>query len=282
MESFSSAVSCCFGAVHDCLPARVSIQFIAVLISTGLAVFDTYTDWLVVINFRDNGFSNPLLPPNEVWLTTWLTFAGIGTCLTVVSILHDLMLYTYCCISEEAFGCCFKRGWNAATRNETLSALTLWLQELPLLVMSFLFVYTQFNCESLRPKDVTADFLDVCISLTVAYAATLWRFIRSIVRICIRKSAKKDIEKVIYPDETCASNYCQRLFKLGVVLEALAVLATPFMVGYVWFDYTRVLGRNTFNDSLTIYRSGHPLFEIFENVIPPNGTFISKTSTARK
>ncbi len=278
--------SCCFEAVNDCLPARLFIQFIAFIISTVLGVLDISTDWWVVCNFRDNGFSNPLLPRNDAWLTAWLTFAGIGTCLTVVSILHEFisLVHTYCCTSEadkdkDPFSCCFTRGWNAATRNETLGALTLWFQELPMLVIGVLFVYTQFNCKSPQLKNVSADFLEVGISLTVAYAAIIWRFMRSIIRMCIRNSVEKeDVEMkektVIYPDKTCASNYCRRLFKLGVLLEGLAVVSTPFVVAYVWVDYTQVLGRNTFNDSLAIYRYGHPLFDISGNVIPPNGTFL--------
>ncbi len=180
MDDYVGAVSCCAGATQDVIPcSHFIIQFIAFLISTGLAVFDTYTDWQVVLNFRDNGFNNPLLPRDDVWLITWLTFAGIGTLLTVFSILHELisLLCTYGCADDEderdALNCCFKRGWNAATRNETLSALTLWFQELPILVLSVLFVYTQFSCKSPQPIDLTADFLDVCISVTVAYAATL-------------------------------------------------------------------------------------------------------------
>ncbi len=79
-------------------PSWVLLQTIIFTISTGLAVFDTYTDWEVVLNFRVVGFNNPLLQRDENWLRAWFFFAALGTLLTAISILHDGidLLYAYC------------------------------------------------------------------------------------------------------------------------------------------------------------------------------------------
>ncbi len=105
------------------------------------------------------------------------------------------------------------------------------------------------------------------------------RFMRSIVRMCIRRvREKKDSQNkkaAIFPAKTCAGKYCQWLFKLGFALETYVIFSTLFAFILLWMDYGIVkrVG-NSFNDSLTIYRSGNSLFDISGNVIPPNVTFL--------
>ena len=152
----STATGLCLN-FSDFAPEWVVLQTILFLISTGLAVFDTYTDWEVVLDFKDVGFNNPLLPPNDHWLRAWLLFASIGTFLTFISFLQDghSLLYTMygsckkrCCKSstpketyelddfkdkekegrdaeddddiDDPCKCCYHCGCNSATRNETL------------------------------------------------------------------------------------------------------------------------------------------------------------------
>ncbi|XP_064402887.1 uncharacterized protein LOC135348564 [Halichondria panicea] len=284
--NYAGAISWCAGVTQDVIPcSHFSIQFIAFLISFGLAVFDTCTDWLVVVNFKDNGFSNPLLPRNDIWLIIWLTFAGIGTFLTVVSILHEGINLLYAYYNQEPFGGCFKRGWNSVTRNETLSALTLWLQELPMLVLGILFVYMQLSCKSPIPIDVNALFLDISISVTVTFAAIFWRLMRSVFRVYARQVSLKDYDQfwkknkpkrdeVVYPHATCAGKFL-KLFYLCMSFEAIATLGAPIAVGFIWFEYVRSENGTNFDGSLAIYRSDHPLINISGTVIPPNGTFIN-------
>ena len=275
-SSVAGTFICVVAAVQDVIPRFALLKFILFFILMGLAVFDTYTDWLVVVNFRDNGFSNPLLPHNDIWLTLWLMFVVIGTLLTVVSILHDgiTLLYECCCKDDDddnddsPLECFYECGCNTTTRNETLSVLTLLFQDLPLLVLSVFFTYVQVGCKSPQPKDVTLLLLNVCISVTVAYAATLCRFIRTIVRM-IKFIRKDDIT-----DCTCCVNFYKCFVIIGIILEALALFLSPIGISYVWVDYTYVKSGNLFNDPLKIYHSGHPLFEISGNVIPPNGTFL--------
>ncbi len=70
-------------------PPWVLLQTIIFTISTVLAVFDTYTDWEVVLNFQEVGFNHPLLPPDDNWLRAWFLFAAFGTVLSVISIGHE-------------------------------------------------------------------------------------------------------------------------------------------------------------------------------------------------
>ena len=87
-------------------PSWVIVQLVIFLISTGLAVFDTYTDWEVVLNFKETGFNNPLLPPNVHWLRAWILFASIGTFLTFISFTHDGVDLLYLMYKSCQKHCC--------------------------------------------------------------------------------------------------------------------------------------------------------------------------------
>ena len=84
----STATGLCL-TLSDFSPSWVILQAAIFLVSAGLAVFDTYTDWGVVLTFREVGFNNPLLPPNVHWLRAWFLFASIGTVLTAISVFQD-------------------------------------------------------------------------------------------------------------------------------------------------------------------------------------------------
>ena len=190
-------------------PGWVFLQTIIFTISTALAVFDTYTDWEVVLNFKDTGFNNPLLPRDDPWLRAWFFFASLGTLLTTISVLHDGidLLYAYykscqkhCCkcsrdryategfeMKEKGFKddkkeeseeeiedpckCCFRHGWNGTTRNETLAAITLWFQDVPMLTLAVLFAFSQSTCKTPEPRDATGPLLDVGISAIASLVA---------------------------------------------------------------------------------------------------------------
>ena len=79
----------CLECSGDFAPGLLVVQIILFLIGTGLAMFDTYTDWEVVLDFKEVGFNNPLLPHNDNWLRAWFLFAAIGTFLTLLTVLHD-------------------------------------------------------------------------------------------------------------------------------------------------------------------------------------------------
>ena len=106
----------CAGLCHECsgdfAPGFLLIQIALLLIGSGIAIFDTVTDWNIVIQFRDVGFQNPLLPIDVNWLRAWYLFAVIGTVLTTVTILHESLdvLHSlwqfckkYCCKSQRHY-----------------------------------------------------------------------------------------------------------------------------------------------------------------------------------
>ena len=194
------------------IPSWVIIKTIIFGISTALAVFDTYTDWEVVLRFKDAGLNNPHLPQNEHWTRAWFLFATVGTILTVTSIFHDttVLLYSWykfykekCCTSgktdnntsdsnpdvsgisqfkveenshpkskedevSDPLKCCFRHGWNATTRNETLGAIALWCQDVPMLTMSVIFALIQNSCKTPDIRDTTSLYQSICISVTAA------------------------------------------------------------------------------------------------------------------
>ena len=84
-----------------CFPSRPSVKLViqsaVFLVSTGMAMFDVYTDWVVVLNFQEVGFNNPLLPKSLSvhWLRAWFFFVVIGTVLGVISMFQDTLSLLY-------------------------------------------------------------------------------------------------------------------------------------------------------------------------------------------
>ena len=304
-------------------PSWVILQTFLFLVSTGIAVYNTYTDWEVVLNFQQVGFNNPLLPRSIHWLRAWYLFAAIGTFLTVISVLHDALdlLYTTCktckkrCCNSEAkkkeesyemdlLGkikdddeeiddpCkpCYRCGYNNTTRSETLSAFTLWFQDVPMMTLAVLYAFSQTTCKTPESKDVTPFLLDIGISVSVATAASIWRLLRSFARLyssiavrvdpkgCFKKCLPKKGEAA-YPPKTCAQ-ICLIPFYIGLLTQIFAIIAAASVTTSIWLNYALLKSGENFDDSLGIYRlSINPpdtlLFNISGTIIPPNGTFLN-------
>lgn len=314
----STATGLCLN-FSDFSPSWVLLQATIFLVSAGLAVFDTYTDWEVVLTFREVGFNNPLLPPNVHWLRAWFLFASIGTILTVASIFQDgigLLYTTYqsCkrhCMrdftSEESNKekdakkdsdddiddpciCCYRCGCNVATRNETLGAVTLWFQDVPMLTIAVLYAFSQSTCKVPDTRDVTPVLRDIGISALAATLAATWRLARSFVRLytsigtriegkkgCITKCLPKKGEAV-YPPGSC-TQYCIFAFYFGLLMQIPAVLLGGVITASIWANFL-LLQTPNFDDSLAIYRfSLNPpdvrLFDISGTIIPSNGSFVN-------
>ncbi len=222
-----------------CIPSRIPLKVIFYVIVLGLSVYDTYTDWIVVLNFKDNGFNNPLLPRDDVWLYAWYTFAGIGTFLTLLFILLDgfdlLYAFYQCCKKEpeskkqsenqmiemdeinaskkeqqeedeeeidDLCNCCFQCGWNKVSRSETLATTALWLQHFPLLVLGILYTFSQATCKTPDPKDITSSLFKIGISASAAIATSSLKLLKSLYHSFTRTATKWT------PCETCCANYC--------------------------------------------------------------------------
>ena len=73
----------------DHAPGIFLVRIILYLVGTGLGIFDTYTDWGLVLQFQRNGFNHPLLRLDLNWLRAWYFFAILGTIFTVISISNE-------------------------------------------------------------------------------------------------------------------------------------------------------------------------------------------------
>ena len=90
-------------------PGLLGVRAVLFLIGIGLGMFDTVTDWQLVIRFSQHGFNHPLLPIDVNWLRAWALFAAIGTVLFVASLtnetidlLHSLWLVNKKCGSRKS------------------------------------------------------------------------------------------------------------------------------------------------------------------------------------
>lgn len=194
---------------------------------------------------------------------------------------------------DDPCSCCFRRGWNETTRSETLGTLALWLQDFPMLLLAFLYTFSQTTCKTPDPRDTTPALLDIGISASAAVAASLWRLLRTLYRsyitratrltpnkTCCGKNCLPQRSKVLYPPDTCAG-YCYAPCCGCLPLKALVIIAFGVLTGVVWYDYVKLTNERNFDDSLGIYRfsvnseKDPLLFTISGNIIPPNGTFVN-------
>ena len=119
-EEIAAAISHLLGTcfkMKDLAPSWILIKTPIFLIATGLAVFDTYTDWKVVVAFREHVIDNPLIVHNPNWLRSWYFFTVVGTILTVVTLLHDginLVYSMFLCCSKS---CCKTKKSQIVTKN---------------------------------------------------------------------------------------------------------------------------------------------------------------------
>ena len=309
-------------------------------------MFDTYTDWEVVLDFKEVGFNNPLLPPNDHWLRAWFLFAAIGTLLTVITVLHDGvdLLYSawqtckkHCCKSkskgryeatnrmtkeqevemselgpsdlpkkkmdeeddeiDDPFQCCYRCGCNPTTRAETLTFITLWFQDVPMMTLAVLYAFSQSTCKVPESRDVTGVLRDIGISSVAATAAVAYRLLRSTIRLCMTvgvRAKSKDTSRsgkcakscyrclpkpgdAIYPPDT-RTQCCIFPFTMSLIFDYFAIVAGAAISVSIWYNYVQLRTPN-FDDSLAIFRfpENVHLINISNNIIPPqdNGSYLS-------
>ena len=364
----------CLECSGDFAPGFLIIQFALLLIGSGLSIFDTVTDWNIVIQFRDQGFQNPLLPIDINWLHAWYLFAAIGTILTTITVFHETldMLHSLwhsckrcCCKSgksykllqenqenvelpsktednsttgggkpteeqgsennhqdhqyhlyqdgssentctggkdkskentsnktengtnseststdseedetiEDACKCCYRFGWNFTTRAETLSFLSLWFHDVPMLTMAVLYAFSQSTCKLPEREDVSDELLSIGISATASTVAASYRLTRSFVRLFIsvgvRIKSKKEASKMgkwgkrcsrllpesgdaIYPKDTCAE-WCIIPYYASLLFDFMLVSMGVSIAFSIWTNYIILKQGSKFDDSLGIY-----------------------------
>ena len=341
------------------------VRLILYLVSTGLGIFDTYTDWELVLQFQRNGFNHPLLRLDLHWLRAWYFFAILGTIFTIFSIsnetidiFYSLWLFSWkylcrCCrktnvkkkdnnnthndmfemkkrndtdntwssetekekaekeqkveetdedvVITDACKCCYRCGWNFTTRAETVAKLSLWLQDVPMLVLAILYVFSQTSCKLPEARDVSGDLFNVGLSALASTAAIAFRLTRSILRLCasigLRIKSKKQVRKMgkycrflskilpekgdaMYPPNTCAQ-CCIIPFYLVLIFDFILVPMGCLLSLIIWIGYFSLKTTPNFDDSLAIFRIQYTgesvhLLNISNNIIPAShGTYVS-------
>lgn len=166
---------------QDVLPSWVYLQVFFYLLSVVLSFIDTVTDWIAVVQY--DGANNSTL--SDQVAPAWYTFVVFGTILTGITLSHNFLTSIVCStryshrrrnnqmpiIDCDIF---YMYGYNAVTRQEIISAVTLLLQDGPLIVFSY---FAQDSC-----RNTTRN---IAISLTAAVIATTWRTIRSFVNFSL-------------------------------------------------------------------------------------------------
>ena len=369
----------CLECSGDFAPGFLIIQIALLLIGSGLSIFDTVTDWNIVIQFRDQGFHNPLLPIDINWLHAWYLFAAIGTILTAITVFHETLDVLHslwhackrcCCRSakhykvlkgkqdgvemssksedndttqgkptaedqedgsegsrdhhdhhyhlyqdggnentggdkdtndsndhtaaengtntnpqskgmdsededetiDDACKCCYRLGWNFTTRAETLSFLSLWFHDVPMLTMAILYAFAQSTCKLPQREDVTGELLSIGISATASIVAASYRLIRSFIRlfisVCVRIKSKKEASKMgkwgkrcsrllpeqgdaIYPKDTCAE-WCIIPYYASLLFDFILVSMGASIAFSIWVNYIILKHDTNFDDSLAI------------------------------
>ena len=405
IDYICTGMGLCLKCCKDFAPGSLIVQIALLLIGSGLSIFDTITDWNIVIQFRDQGFQNPLLPIDVNWLHAWYLFAVIGTILTTITVFHETLNVLHslwhtckrcCCKSgkcykvlqgkqedmempsktednnttqgkptthnqedgskgnrdhhdhqyhlyqdgsnenirgkdknkkdtnddndhtengtntnpqnkgtdseddeetiNDACKCCYRFGWNFTTRAETLSFLSLWFHDVPMLTMAVLYAFAQSTCKLPEREDISGDLLSIGISATASTVAVSYRLTRSFIRLCIsvgvRIKSKKEASRmgkwgkrcsrflpekgdVIYPKDTCAE-LCIIPYFASLLFDLFLVSAGASIAFSIWRNYIILKHDTNFDDSLGIYRfqtDGSYMFltNISGTIIPSTG-----------
>ena len=183
--------TCCCDPVKDTTDEVCSarcgkvVQALLIVVSLGIGIFDSYTDWSVWIGISQHGFGLLQLP--DVFLYTWLAFTIIGSLLIVVSFITDvidLVSNRSTCSSDHGR----TLGFNSLTCSEVFSFIILLLEDMPILTLTCTYVmFQEFICVGFDPSSAAGSvgqYRDLFISAVVSTAAIVYRLGRSFYRIC--------------------------------------------------------------------------------------------------
>lgn len=163
------------------------VQVVLTLVSLGVGVFDSYTEWNVWVDLNRRGFV--LLQAPDIFVYMWLAFTIMGTLLLVISLLIDIIACgssgTLC---YGGFEDC-RVGLNPLTWAEILSFLSIMLEDLPILALTFTyFVLQQQFCAGFDPSEDAGGYAvvyrDLFINGVTSATALLYRTGRSFYRVC--------------------------------------------------------------------------------------------------
>ncbi len=232
----------------------IALTCFILFMSTAFIGFELYEE---IICYQDLLQQN-----NDKLRIAWKTFGIIGVSLSALSLLDSLLLgllWTVCkrfCSTQQprkkmekkeyklvaaesdeddlkSNSRRYKRqpkgcgvGCNDSTRNDFMGSLTIWFQDIPLLIMYIIAFYN--NSETSESSEVTDSTNSITILprqqshfLLSVILAMVWRFLLTIIRHVKRWSAS-DKRDVIYPPGTHIGKcYCKIVCSMLVSLVAV-------------------------------------------------------------
>ena len=204
-------------------------------------------------------------------------------------------------VITDACRCFYHCGWNFTTRAEAVAKFSLWLQDVPMLILAVFYAFSQTSCKLPEVRDVSGDLFSVGLSALASTAAVTFRLTRSMLRLCasigLRIKSKKEVRKMgkygkffskilpekgdaMYPPDTCAQ-WCIIPFYITLIFDFVLVFMGCAISLTIWIYYIILLkGASNYDDSLAIFRFQYTgdsvhLLNISNNIIPAsNGSFV--------
>ena len=220
------ATCCCDPAKDASEKCGKVVQVVVMFISVCLGILDCYTDWNVWVGVNQNGFG--LLQAPEGFVYTWLAFTIMGTILMIVSLIIDVIDLASngnMCSSGDGWTC----GFNSLTCAEVLTFLNIYLEDLPILILTFTYVLSrQISCRGYFIGNHVSEYRDIFISAVLSTAAILYRTGRSFYRLCYSYGhcccPSREEKQRLCPTKSCARYCCIVPFGLALFCQVFLIL----------------------------------------------------------
>ena len=246
MEIVLSAVSFCCEPIKDCSDefcCKVG-QIVILAASIAFGLFDTVTDWIAWASLRSDNYG--LLEASDALIYVWLGFSIVGTVLLAISIITDLINLRY----NITFG-----GWNPMTFSEFQSFLNLMLEDLPIIILTCIYIVSRNVCQQFDPSldtgRVSSSYRELFISILFTLAAVIYRTCRSFGRLCYSRGkfcgcqwcceGLAESERVC-PSDTCAGSNCEKPYACFLMLQLFLVFTGTLMLALAAVSVFTVFG----------------------------------------
>ena len=172
-------------------PSRTKCRVILLIVYIFIAGFDSISDLIAWGSFLKVGFGHPLLPTPVLWSVMWGLFAVAGLLVAMVSTCHEVMKMFHL------------KGSFCKSHVELMPLVGLLLEDVPMLVLVFLYGLSQYTCSSPAITESSDALVPILISSIATALATSWRLILTVMRFKKNNSRKVDgtstiIQKNVY------------------------------------------------------------------------------------
>ena len=216
-------------------PSRTKCRVILLIVYIFIAGFDSISDLIAWGSFLKVGFGHPLLPTPVLWSVMWGLFAVAGLLVAMVSTCHEVMKMFHL------------KGSFCKSRVELIPLVGLLLEDVPMLVLAFLYGLSQYTCSSPAITESSDALVPILISSIATALATSWRLILTLMKFKKNNSRKVDgtsaiIQKNVYTHRIkrvcrlkCLIRCCYKtfLFLLSLaicILSVLVVVAVTYLM----------------------------------------------------